>query len=368
MWFPLTDLLYEPLPPSIDSSHILNTYLCGTSTSRLLCRERKHHHFIVGSQIDLVQWFPKWAVLPPGGVGCLRGSLRGKGAGRGVLRGSRGALEVGPLQGAIQGWDSTGSLPFLVVWRTGKTGPWLALLLSACSSVPCPISPYCTCMTSRACATITHGHSSTSEKRSKQSRKSVIFIPKSIQTPCVFFGAAGALAMQAHPIDCCTTPLGLDWASPSSAAGSMRWTCGAEAEQSQRSVIFTAKNLQLLCVFFGVAAVQLHRKKHAAAAGVRDKGDVGWWGAQQQQWLSPVLPSLAVSHGRKAVVGDETGGLRAGASERGNGSTPAWAENRERERERKESERGKERKREGRDKNEKKEKRERKRERKEEKG
>ncbi|ETE64746.1 RNA-binding protein 25, partial [Ophiophagus hannah] len=77
------------------------------------------------------------STTPWGEVGCLRGVLRGKGAGRGLLRGGRGALEVGPSQGTIQGWDSTSSLLFPVVWRTAH------------SSVPCPVSPYCACETSQ---------------------------------------------------------------------------------------------------------------------------------------------------------------------------------------------------------------------------
>ncbi|ETE58640.1 Histone-lysine N-methyltransferase, H3 lysine-79 specific, partial [Ophiophagus hannah] len=132
-------------------------------------------------------------------------------------------------------------------------------------------------------------------------------------SPATLKKTHGAPAMQAHPIDCCTIPLGLAWASPSSAAGSMGWTCRAKAEQKQ---------------------------KHMAAAGVHDKGDVGWQGAQRQQWLNPGFPSLAAS---QEVVGEEMGRLRARASERGNGIRPRLPGQKiERKREKKERERERE--------------------------
>ncbi|ETE65702.1 RNA-binding protein 25, partial [Ophiophagus hannah] len=85
------------------------------------------------------------------------------------------------------------------------------------------------------------------------------------------------------------------------------------------------------------------KKKHVAAANIHDKGDVDWQGAQRQQWLSPGLPSLAASRGRK-----EMGRLRDGPSERGNGRKREREKERENKREKKErgGEREKERERE----------------------
>ncbi|ETE69302.1 Zinc finger CCCH domain-containing protein 13, partial [Ophiophagus hannah] len=282
------------------------------------------------------------------------GVLRGKGASRGVLRGGRRVLEVGLSQGTIQ----------------GKMGPWLALLLSARSSLPCPVSPYCTCTTLCTCTTISDSHSGALEKRSKQSRRSVIFAAKSIEMPCIFFSAAGVQLHQkkhaAHQT-CRLTPLTAaplrsdllgqraQWGGPAGLVPRM-WLqqCIGEAEQSGSSVIFAAKNLQPPRVFFGAAA-----------------------GAQRQQWLRPCLPSLAVSCGRKLKSwpwDNERGGHGGG-----NGEIEGWGPlkgetgdrergkeregMRERERERKKKERGRKR-----EKRKRKGKREKERKKKEEKG
>uniref|UniRef100_A0A2D4GM53 Uncharacterized protein n=1 Tax=Micrurus corallinus TaxID=54390 RepID=A0A2D4GM53_MICCO len=87
------------------------------------------------------------------------------------------------------------------------------------------------------------------------------------------------------------------------------------------------------CVFFLVRLESSPTKKNAAvAAGIRDKGNVGWRRAQQQQCFSPGLPSLAASCGGRKVKSqpwDDERGVRGGEnreikgqdSERGNGVT-----------------------------------------------